>query len=194
MTLLGPAPIPAPVPAPVPDEVAGKDQPHGIGTTLLLGAALVVAWLASIAGALSLETGHGLHMSALFLHLACLIAGFGAVLTLDWFGLLWLTGRRTLADVLDVAAAAHPLIWLGLLGLTLTGMLLEPALTPMTCVKLVAVLLVAVNGLNAVRLNQVMARLDGEPGRALMGWSMVTVSVSQAGWWTACLIGFLNAH
>jgi hypothetical protein len=172
--------------------VTGADR--GLLTTLLLGVALIATWAASIAAALALETGHTLHMSALFLHLACLIAGFGAVLTLDWFGLLWLTGRRTLADVLDVADAAHVLIWMGLFGLTATGMLLEPRLTPLTCVKLGAVLLVAVNGLNAVRLNHVMGRLEGAPGRRMIAWSAITVTLSQVGWWTACVIGFLNAH
>jgi hypothetical protein len=201
MTLLDPATMPAyeasdpdPTGAATSSDLAALDLEHGLGTTFLLGTALVAAWVASIAAALSLETGHALHMSALFLHLACLIAGFGAVLTLDWLGLLWLSGRRALGDVLDVAEAAHPLIWLGLLGLTATGMLLEPSLTPLTCVKLTAVLLVGINGLNAMRLNQVMARVTGSPSRRVMAWSAVTVSISQLGWWTACLIGFLNAH
>ncbi|GGO86064.1 hypothetical protein GCM10011584_07520 [Nocardioides phosphati] len=185
---------------PIPSESSETASPilgatrAGVGRTVMLGVALVGAWAASIAGALTLETSHNLHMCALFLHLGCLIAGFGAVMTLDWFGLLWLSGRRALADVLDVADAAHPLIWMGLLGLAATGMLLEPSLTPLTCVKLGAVLLVAINGLNAMRLNHAMGRLDRDPDRPMMVWSAVTVSLSQLGWWTACLIGFLNAH
>lgn len=180
-------------------EVAPTDASYDVGTLrpaalVMLGATVIAGWFAAIGVAVSVQTSDGLHATALFLHLACLIAGFGAVLTLDWFGLLWLAKRKTLADVVDIADSAHLLIWLGLVGLTATGMMLEPRLGFWTCVKLVAVLLVALNGINAMRLNATLSRVSGAPGIAVMVWSGATAMVSQAGWWTACVIGFVNAH
>ena len=44
----------------------------------------------------------------------------GAVLLVDWYGLVWMAGLRTLSECLRLAQAAHPLIWLGL-GLLLAS-------------------------------------------------------------------------
>ena len=47
---------------------------------------------------------------ALFIHLVSMAAGFGAVVLLDVYGLLWLRGHRALSDVMALAAAAHGVI------------------------------------------------------------------------------------
>lgn len=159
----------------------------------LAAAALVcILWGAAIWAAGHLHADTALHRAALFAHLAFLVVGFGAVLTLDWLGALWVLGRLSLADVLRMSGKTHAMIWLGLVGLTASGMLLNPHLDERTWVKLVAVLVVALNGLNAHELN---GRLDAEtdrPGRWLLVRAGMTAGVSQAGWWTACFIGYLN--
>lgn len=62
----------------------------------------------------------------LFVHLASLVAGMGAVLTLDWLGVRWLPGRGTLWDTLRAAGSCHTLIWLGLAGLMVSGAFPSP--------------------------------------------------------------------
>lgn len=52
-----------------------------------------------------------LHEVALFVHLGCLIVGFGAVIAVDWMALLWVLGRRSLTEVLDLAGCVHVPIW-----------------------------------------------------------------------------------
>lgn len=155
-------------------------------------ATVCVLWVAAIWTAGHLHTDPVLHQVALFAHLAFLLVGFGAVLTLDWFGALWLLGKRSLGEVLRMSAGAHLMIWLGLAGLTASGILLSPQLHQLTWIKLAAVLLVALNGLNAHQLQaSLKAHLAG-PSRRLILRAALTGGLSQAGWWTACVIGYLN--
>ena len=131
---------------------------------------------------------------ALFAHLVSLVAGMGAVLTVDWAGLQWLRGRRSLADVLELTSTAHVLIWLGLAGLVASGAFLSPDLTAVaTLTKLGTVLLVALNGVQAHAL---LHRLQEclEPGPALLRRIAASATVSQACWWTALVIGYLNSR
>ncbi|UUZ61142.1 hypothetical protein [Nocardioides sp. B-3] len=121
--------------------------------------------------------------------------GFGAVLSVDWVGLLWVVRRRTLSDVLDTAGHLTAPIWLGLAGLVLTGILLEPALdNPLTQVKLGPVLLIVWNGLFAGLLHHrlcVGASFDTAPRRVLLAAAAAT-TVSRVGWWGSMVIGFIN--
>ncbi|WP_206279879.1 hypothetical protein [Streptomyces luteoverticillatus] len=161
-------------------------------------------WAAAVWTVVHLRADPLLHDVALFVHLACLIVGFGAVLTVDWLGLLWLLGRRPLAEVLRAADAVHPPIWLGLAGLVGSGMLLHPdpgAL--LTRVKLGLVLVVALNGLHAWTLQPRLTALSAGAGsgalatvsrRALVARRAAGVLVSQLGWWGATVIGFLNSR
>ncbi|MGN9778128.1 hypothetical protein ACTMS0_20535 [Micromonospora sp. H33] len=162
----------------------------------LLPLALVVAWTAMFLGAPHVGASEGVRQLALFGHLAALVLGFGAVLTLDWFALMWLLRRRTLATVMQVARGVHAPIWLGLGGLTLSGVLLAPDTSaPLTVVKLVAVLAVAINGLCARQVQRRLAELNGEiPPRRLLLTAALVMVISQAGWWTATAVGFLNAQ
>jgi hypothetical protein len=158
--------------------------------------AITFAWAGVIVTATRVHPSATVHQLALFGHLAALVVGFGAVLTVDWFGLLWTLRRRPLVAVLDTAHGAHFLIWLGLLGLSISGALLSPNLaSPLTDVKLVAVLTVAINGIHVGRLQTVMASyVDGRtPPRSLVLGGALAVLVSQAAWWTATTIGFLTA-
>lgn len=133
-----------------------------------------------------------LRTAALFVHLASLVVGFGAVLTVDWVALLWLVRRCELRDVLRQARHVHVPIWTGYAGLVISGVMLEPDLTnPITRAKLAAVLLIGWNGLLATWLH---ARLTEDPSRFHLGASTLTASLSQVGWWGAMLIGFVTAR
>lgn len=158
--------------------------------------AITFAWAGVLVTTTRVHPSATVHQLALFGHLAALVVGFGAVLTVDWFGLLWTIRRRTLVAVLDTAHGAHSLIWLGLLGLSVSGSLLSPDLSsPLTDLKLVAVLAVAINGIHVGRLQSLLGPYaDGRtPPRSLIVSGALAVLVSQAAWWTATAIGFLAA-
>jgi len=132
------------------------------------------------------------HDVALFGHLACLVVGFGAVLAVDWIGLLWAIRRRTLDEVLTTATNAQVPIWAGYVGLVATGLLLEPEVDVLrTQVKLALVLVIGLNGLCALWLHLL---LQVRRTRGVFLASVVCATVSQAGWWTATVIGFINAQ
>lgn len=162
----------------------------------LLLTALLVAWAGIFLAAPQVQVGPGMQQLALFAHLAALVLGFGAVLTLDWFGLMWVLGRQDLITLVKVAHAVHTPIWLGLGGLALSGMLLSPDTSaPLTVVKLLAVLAVAINGLYAGKVQQRMLALEGRSvPRRLMLLAVLAATVSQVGWWTATIVGFLNVQ
>ena len=70
-----------------------------------------------------------------------MLIGFGSVLAIDWLGLLYLFRVVSMRSVLLQAHRMTPLIWLGLLGLTVTGGLLKPALeSSLVVLKMCAVL------------------------------------------------------
>jgi hypothetical protein len=159
------------------------------------GGLTCAVWAAAVWTSAHVHADHTLHKAALFVHLACLVLGFGAVLALDWWGLHWLLGRRTLADVVRLAEGLHLLIWVGLAGLTLSGMLLNPDLSsPLTRIKLGLVLLIALNGLQAHALQwRLDANLENPPNRRLLVRSAASAGISQACWWGCMVIGFLNS-
>ncbi|MFE0045142.1 hypothetical protein [Streptomyces albireticuli] len=163
------------------------------------GAALAVcaAWGVAVWASGHLRADASLHTTALFAHLATLVLGFGAVLVADYYGLLWMIGRMTLTDALDGAARLHTPIWAGLTGLVGSGMLLHPDTTSaLTRVKLVMVLVLSLNGLQAGLLNRRMAdrRPGAQPPRRFLAWGAGTALVSQVCWWGAVIIGFRNSQ
>lgn len=162
------------------------------GCAVLVGAAVGMAlWVSA-----HVEVDASLHDAALFGHLASLVVGFGAVLSVDWVGLLWALRQRELADVLRAARTAHLPIWGGYAGLVLTGMLLSPDLSsPMTWTKLALVIVIGWNGLVATALVAPLGEtLEPARARRLHLLSGGSVAVSQLGWWGTMLIGFLNAR
>jgi hypothetical protein len=162
----------------------------------LLAAALVIGWTVMFVVVPYLPADPAIRPFALFVHLACLVFGFGAVLSLDWFGLMWMLGRQDLLALVRAAQVAHTPIWIGLAGLTLSGVLLAPDVSaPWTVVKLLAVLMVALNGLCAPKVQDRLLALDGRaPSRRLLLTAVGVATISQAGWWLATAVGFLNAQ
>lgn len=136
--------------------------------------------------------GHLAHEVALFGHLASLLLGFGAVLSVDWVGLLWVLGRRTFDDVLATAGHVTLAIWLGYAGLVASGLFLEPDLTrPLTRLKLVLVVVIGLNGLLATALHR---RLCDQPSTLLLVVSSTSAGLSQLGWWGCVVIGHVNTR
>jgi hypothetical protein len=134
-------------------------------------------------------------LAALLLHLVCVVAGFGAVLTVDWFSLRWVLRLETIGTVLVTARGAHPLIWTALMGLVVSGTMLGPNTSAgLVRIKLLAVLLVGLNGVLLARAGDRLAAGDDGAPRSAVLTGAVAAGISQLGWWTATLIGFWNAH
>ena len=131
----------------------------------------------------------------MFGHLVSLLIGFGSVLAVDWYGLLFLLRVVSMRSVLMQAHRMTPMIWLGLLGLTVTGGLLKPDLeSSLVLLKMAAVLGIAVIGVLALGVKRAMLRLDPALPRSLMLRGMVLTAASQSFWWTALVISFLTHH
>lgn len=159
---------------------------------IALAVLLCLGWGAVIWAVPHLHTDPVMHEVARFMHVAALLVGFGAVLSLDWLGLCCLLGRRSLSDVLDLAESLAVPIWAGLAGLSVSGLLLHPDLTSWpTRVKLGIVLVIGLNGLYARNL---VPQLADPPSRSHLVRASVCLVVSQAGWWSTTIIGMLNAH
>jgi transposase-like protein len=161
---------------------------------IILTGLLAALWLSTVVPAT-----YALRPVAQSLHVLSLVVAFGAVLVIDWHGLLWLAGRRGLTESTRLAAGAGPLIWGGLAGLIATGALLHPNLhSPLTVTKLVLVLAVAWNGAAMSALRRRMAQLPAYvkpvdlPPRDWRLMMTATV-ISQIGWWGAIIIGFVNS-
>jgi hypothetical protein len=158
----------------------------------LLGGVIV-----AIAGLIFLSTvvnpPHWVQVAALFVHLISLVVGFGSVLAVDWYGLLSLTRRVTIGDVLLTAERMTPLIWIGLTGLTISGALLKPDLNSwLVVLKLGCVLGVGIVGVLALSTSRLMERQMPAPSRSLIRRGMVLAGASQTFWWTAVVIGFIT--
>lgn len=176
---------------------AGRPQPQTPFWALAVLAVVSSAALAAACWAAGhLHADPPLQTAARFLHLVALVVGLGAVLAVDWFGLLWMLGRRRLNDVLQTARTLQAPIWLGLAGLVVTGSFLRPDMAaPLTLFKLGLVLAITLNGLYAHWIGQ---RLDRHKAtvvpRRLRVQAGAATAVSQIGWWGASLIGYLNSH
>ncbi|MEU5192081.1 hypothetical protein AB0G83_33820 [Streptomyces klenkii] len=165
--------------------------------TVTAGALLACAGLAGCLWvSLHVRTDQVLHTGALFVHLASLVLGFGAVLAADWFGLLWITRRLGLAEALGAVGRLHVPVWAGLAGLLVSGAFLHPdPASPLTRTKLVLILVLTLNGLQAGVLTRRLAqRSPAPPGRRMAVWGASTALVSQVCWWGAVVIGFANAR
>ncbi len=159
---------------------------------------VLLAMYVSLSLGLALEPPEWVHYGALFVHLGSVIVGLGAAVLLEFSGLLWVRGRATLDDLRRVERTVTGLAWLGIAGLLASGAFLEPDLAdPLTDLKMLAVLLVAMNGVAMSKLTAELTRLPGHvpfsrlPAR-MRAWCVWSAVVSQAGWWTAVVIGMLS--
>jgi len=165
-----------------------------------LSAAAIVVWLLSVILSALVSVDDGVHNVDLAVHDLFLVVAFGAIILVDWHGLLWLIGRRGLGEIIRLDGAATPLIWGGLAGLLATGVFLSPHLdNPMTELKLAAVLVLSLNGIMLIPLMRRLARLPADAKftdltRGQRIHMVACMVVSQLAWWTAIIIGFINAE
>lgn len=181
----------------VPDDKSSTvDRSVQPWVLVVLGIALCAAWGAAIWAVPHLHADPTLRTAARFVHLAALIIGFGAVLAVDWLAMLWLCRQRTLADLLQLTKAVNLPIWFALAGLVLSGLILRPDLSAWpTRIKLVLVLVIGLNGLYAFALRPHLDRHHHRPvPRRLLLRAGTVAAISQAAWWSATIIGFLNSH
>lgn len=161
--------------------------------------AVLLAWCGSLFLGATLSPPETMHSAMLFLHLASIIVGLGAAFVLEINGLLWTVGRTSLQELRQSEGTISTLAWLGILGLFFSGAFLEPNFDdPKTIVKMLAVLMVAMNGVAMTRLTGELARLPARTRFAALPvrvrlWCVWSAVVSQVGWWTAVLIGMLNS-
>jgi hypothetical protein len=160
-------------------------------------ARLLGAVILTILGLIFLSTlvdpPHWLQVGALFVHLISLVVGFGSVLAVDWYGLLSLSRRTTIGDVVLTADRMTPLIWLGLAGLTTSGVILKPDLNSwLVVIKLCCVVGVGIVGVLALSTTRLMERQMPTPARSVIRRGMVLAGLSQTFWWTAVFIGFIT--
>lgn len=159
---------------------------------------VLIAMYVSLAFGATLRPPEWLHYGALFAHLASVIVGLGAAVLLELQGLLWARGRAALSDLRRTERAVTPLAWLGIAGLLASGAFLEPDLAdPLTALKMLAVLVAAMNGVAMTRLTRELERLPGTVAfprlpRRFQLWCIWSALISQAAWWTAVIIGMLN--
>lgn len=165
-----------------------------------LSAAAAAAWLLSVTMSTAVHVSGYAYNLAVVVHVLFLVVAFGAIILVDWHGFLWLVGRRRLAEIIRLDGAATPLIWGGLAGMLGTGVFLNPHLNnPMTDVKLAAVLVLSLNGIMLIPLMRRLAHLA--PDAAFQDLTvgqrvhlLLCLVISQACWWTAIIIGFINAQ
>jgi hypothetical protein len=137
---------------------------------------------------------------ALFIHLISMAVGFGAVVMVDVYGLMWLFGNKTLAQVVELATVAHNVIALAVGGLMASGIALRPDLSsPLAQFKMVLVLVLMLNGAAAQRMLRRMKRsLPPATRGANIPWAefqrlMGVAMISQSTWWGAIAIGFITS-
>lgn len=135
----------------------------------------------------------------LFLHLSSLILGFGSVLVTDLYGALWIRDRVRFRELVRVSGVTGNFVWIGWAGMVITGIpliLLKGEVDELMILKFVAVGLI---GLNGIPLHLLQAKMKAfETGDDVPGIFMfrlgLSLFVSQLGWWSAILIGFLHRH
>lgn len=195
MTTRAPAALSGPAAPGGPRQPSGRQRRR----MALLGGLCTAGWLASVLVGHNVDWGPDVHRIGLAMHILALVLSFGAVLVVDWLGLLWLLGRRELRESARLEAAAKPLIWSGLALLLASGALVHPDLrNPVTAVKLSCVLLLMLNGLRICPAMQQSFALPartrfGEIGQALKLRLLMALGISQACWWTSVLVGLFNS-
>lgn len=142
---------------------------------------------------MNIELNHVL----LFIHLVSLVIGFGAVIVIDTFGLLWLLKKAKLSFVQQVANTTQPLIWIGWSLLVLTGiplLIMKGGVSGLSMIKIFAVLMLGVNGIYLHIIKKSMDSINENSVMPALAKFRITLAsfVSQVGWWTAIVIGFLN--
>ncbi len=135
----------------------------------------------------------------LFIHLSGLILGFGSVIVTDLYGSLWVLNRVRFPQVVRVSGVTEKFIWAGWGLMVLAGIplvLLKGVVDNLMIIKLFFVILVGINGIPLHLLHKKVKgyKEGGDIPKIVMFRLMLLLLVSQLGWWSAMLIGFLHRH
>ncbi|MGI8543095.1 MAG: hypothetical protein ACR2MD_06390 [Aridibacter sp.] len=135
----------------------------------------------------------------LFIHLCGLILGFGSVIVTDLYGSLWVLNRVRFPQVVRVSGVTEKFIWAGWGLMVLAGIplvLLKGVVDNLMIIKLFFVILIGINGIPLHLLHKkVKGYKEGDDIPTLVMFRlMLLLLVSQLGWWSAMLIGFLHRH
>lgn len=178
-----------------------RSEPVRAGAPLIAYVAAAQMLAISVALSALIHPSAGWYRAGVVVHVLSLVVGFGAVVLVDWYGLLWLAGRRELSHVRLLADGAAPLIWAAIVGLLASATLVEPDLgSILTWVKLVAVLVLVLNGVWVSSLSGLFAGLParqrfGELPRELRVRLLASAGLSQLTWWVAIAVGLItDAH
>lgn len=135
----------------------------------------------------------------LFLHLGFLILGFGSVLVTDLYGLLWVRDRVRFTQIISVSGVTKNFIWAGWIGMVAAGIpliLIKGEVDNLTLIKLVFVAIIGINGilLHLIHKNVEVYQKGEHVPNIFMFRLILSLTVSQIGWWSALIIGFLHRH
>ncbi len=135
----------------------------------------------------------------LFIHLSCLVLGFGTVMVTDLYGLLWIKNRVRFTQVISVSGVTEKFIWAGWIGMVVAGIpliFLKGEIDNLMTIKLFFVALIGINGFVLHFLHKKVAKYEkGEQVPNLFMFRLtLSLFVSQLCWWGALLIGFLHRH
>lgn len=138
-----------------------------------------------------------LYYIALFIHIVSFITGFGSVIVIDSFGLLWLFKRVKISLVIQVANITQRLIWLGWFGLVISGPIMlynKGFIDNLMWIKLFFVTMLGLNGIFLHFNKKSFERLgDVQEVPKLFQFRIGLASaISQLGWWGALTIGYLH--
>jgi hypothetical protein len=133
----------------------------------------------------------------LFIHIISFITAFGAVIFVDFTGVLWMLKKVPLKTVTTIASVAPKLIWIGWSGLVISGIVLiyhKGFIDELTWIKLFFVVMVGINGINLHYISKATNKLgDVEvlPANIMFRTGLAS-AISQLGWWGAIAIGFYH--
>lgn len=159
------------------------------------------AWAMAVLAAATLPIQDGrVSQAALFVHLIGMALGFGSVVMIDVYGLMWLFGFKTLYELVDLLTVAHGVIAVAVGTLLASGIALNPDLSsPLARLKMLLVLVLMLNGVWAQRLlRRMLQTLPAETRGASIPWNhfqraLTAALISQTSWWGAIAIGFLTS-
>jgi len=135
----------------------------------------------------------------LFFHLSFLILAFGSVLVTDLYGMLWIFDRLRFKRIVRLSGVTKKFILTGWFGMVITGIpmiLMKGEVDQLMVIKIALVALVGMNGYPLHLMHEKIKEFkedDVVPAIHIFRLSLA-LTVSQAGWWGAILIGFLHRH
>lgn len=135
----------------------------------------------------------------LFIHLSALILAFGSVLVTDLYGLMWIRNRAGFDHIINVTGDTEKFIWSGYAGMVIAGiplLVLKGTIDNLMILKLAAVVLIGLNGIPLHMLQKKLQEFKKEDvvPTIFIFRLMLSITISQIGWWSAVLIGFLHRH